>query len=123
MAQGNQQLRFERKLVKQIYKITLSCAFLSRGKSDSLRPKTKIAMLLTTDELPNWNRTLELGNKAKDMGISLVLTAWKGSIENREKFTDLASPRMAFFFENETDHLQKVHQFIDEGILCRLVQS
>ena len=79
----------------------------------------KVAVLLTTQDVSDWNRTLQLGQKAKDMGIIIAVTARFGDGEDEAKFQKLASTqRLAFFANDEKEHLRTMHNMIDQKLEC-----
>ncbi len=82
----------------------------------------KVATLATTLDVHDWQRILELGEKAKWMGIKLTVTTRHGDAEDKENFQKLAySPKLAVFADDEEEHMQKVHEVLDDERDCELL--
>ncbi len=90
--------------------------------SFSGRPNVqRLACLFTTQDVQNWNQTLKLGQKAKDMGIVLFVMGRSGDSEDEARFRKLASsPKMALLAENESDHMRFMHNLLDDKKDCEL---
>ncbi len=84
------------------------------------RPHThKITLLITTQDVSDWNQTLKLGQKATDMGIMTVNTRF-GDEEDETKFKKLASsPNLAFFAKDENNHMWFLHDIQDQNLECK----
>ncbi len=78
----------------------------------------KFIFLFTALDPPEWERTLELSRRAKDLGITLLVTARGEDIVSEQNFRKLASGRLMWFGQ-EKEHLTSLHQMIDNGVLCK----
>ncbi len=82
----------------------------------------KTALLATTQDVSDWNRTLKLGQKAKDMGIILFVNARFGDQEDEAKFQQLAfTPNLAFFANNEREHMRIMRAILDQKLECEYI--
>ncbi len=73
--------------------------------------------------MPNWKRTLQLGQKAKDMGMRLTVTVSRhGDKEDEAKFQTLASsPQLAFFGKDEKELMLTFHKMLDDKKECEIL--
>ncbi len=78
-----------------------------------------MAILVTTEDVPDWNRTLKLGQKAKDMGIIIMVNSRFGDVEDEAKFQKLATnQKLAFFAKDEKEHMRIMHNLLDQKMEC-----
>ncbi len=80
-----------------------------------------MAWLATTQDVPNWKRTLELGQKAKDMGIKLAVSARYGEPEEAQFQKLASSPQLTFFGKDEKEIMSISHKIQDAGKECDLI--
>ncbi len=92
----------------------------TRGRSD--HDVTKIIVLFTSLDPPNWNRTLAAAQKAKSLGIRIFVTARGVDVVKEDKYRTLSSDGLVWFGE-EKDQLKSLHKLIDTGTLCGLLKS
>ncbi len=78
----------------------------------------KFIFLFTALDPPKWRRTLELSRHAKNLGITLLVSARGEDMVSAGNFRKLASGRLTWFGQ-EIEHLISLHQMIDNGLLCK----
>ncbi len=100
--------------------ITHFYATYPSGRSDP--SVQKFIFLFTALDPPEWERTLELSRHAKDLGITLLVTAREEDVVSEENFRKLASGSLVWFGP-EMEHLTSLHQMIDKGILCKSLMT
>ncbi len=72
--------------------------------------------------MSDWNRTLKLGQKAKDMGIIIFVNARYGDAEDEAKFQKLAAtPKLAIFAKNEKEHMLIMRNILDQKMECEYI--
>ncbi len=77
--------------------------------------------LHTTLDPPDWTRALSVAQKAKDLGIVILVMARSEDLVNAENFRKLSSGRVAFF-GSESEHLETTHKVVNSGMACRLLE-
>ena len=95
------------------------CPTLHSGRRDPNIPKAlglNIALGPT-----DWNRTLEVGQKAKDLGIVVTVASRGQDVASEENFKKLSSGGFAWFGE-EKELIQRVHRMFDSGALCEMIK-
>ncbi len=95
------------------------CIYSNRGRRD---PNVlKVIGLSASTDPPDWSRTLQAAQKAKDLGIIMAVMTRGEEVVNVDNFRKLSTGgHMTWFGEKE--HLRNMHTLMDGGNLCRLLK-
>ena len=70
----------------------------------------------------DWSRTLDVAQKSKDLGIIIGVIASGKDVVSEENFRKLSSGQVTWF-GNSKQHLRQLHQIMDSGGHCRLLEQ
>ncbi len=90
-----------------------------RGRKDG---KTFKALFLNTAlDPPNWNRTLDMAQEAKDLEIGIAAMARGEDEVSEENFRKLSSGALTWFGE-EKAHINSIYRSTDGSWICDILK-